>query len=188
MTTLFWLVLSCIWIRWVILRCLRQFICWKRGKGIRQNFDILSCCMDTFLILWGFSSLLVFRNLYLLIHTSFHFSLFLSLLWFFLWFTYLFVFSPRFFLTLRVFLYFLSPPHCIIMTQYVFQYFLRLAYHKKHYQNSVDAYFCQGDIEETVYYRLFSNHLLLKTHSNQKQDNEKLHPPNPKHPEKNLNE
>ena len=40
------------------------------------------------------------------------------------------------------------------------------------------AYFLQGEIEEPVYGRLFSNHPLLKTHSNKEHDNAKLHPPN----------
>ena len=43
----------------------------------------------------------------------------------------------------------------------------------------VDAYFCQGEIKDTVYNRTFLNHPLLKTHSNQEHDNEKLHPTNP---------
>ena len=43
----------------------------------------------------------------------------------------------------------------------------------------MDAYFCQGDIEELVYDILFLYHLLLKTHSNQEHDNANLHPPNP---------
>ena len=42
----------------------------------------------------------------------------------------------------------------------------------------MDAYFCQGDIKEPVYNRLFSNHTLLKTHSNQEHDNENLISPN----------
>ena len=37
----------------------------------------------------------------------------------------------------------------------------------------------QGDIEEPVYNRLFSNYPLLKTHSKKKHDNAKLQPPNP---------
>ena len=41
------------------------------------------------------------------------------------------------------------------------------------------AYFCQVSIEEPVYDRLFSNHPMLKTHSNKEQDNAKPHPPNP---------
>ena len=43
----------------------------------------------------------------------------------------------------------------------------------------MDAYFCQGDIEEIVYDRLFSYHPLLKTHSNQDNDNVIHHPPFP---------
>ena len=46
-------------------------------------------------------------------------------------------------------------------------------------QKPVDVYFCQGEIEEPVYDRILFNHTLLKTHTNQEHDNEKLHPPNP---------
>ena len=46
-------------------------------------------------------------------------------------------------------------------------------------QKPVDAHFCQGEIEEPVYDMIFSNHPLLKTHSNQEHDNAKLQPPNP---------
>ena len=49
----------------------------------------------------------------------------------------------------------------------------------KKQQNPVGDYFCQGEIEEPVYDKIFSNHLLLNTHSNQEHDNAKLHPPNP---------
>ena len=45
----------------------------------------------------------------------------------------------------------------------------------------MDAYFCQGDIKDPVYNRLFSNNPLLKTHSNQEHDNAKLHPLNSEH-------
>ena len=76
-------------------------------------------------------SLLIFSNLLLFIHTSVHFSLFLSFFCFFLCFPNSFVLSPSFFLTLKIFLSFLSPPHCIIITQYVFQSFLSLVYHAK---------------------------------------------------------
>ena len=57
--------------------------------------------------------------------------MFLLLLRFFLWFPNFFVFYPSFFLKLKIFLSFLSPPHCIIMTQYIFQSFLNLVYHAK---------------------------------------------------------
>ena len=40
----------------------------------------------------------------------------------------------------------------------------------------MDAYFCQGEIEELVYNGLFLYHPLLKTHSNQEHDNANLHP------------
>ena len=76
-------------------------------------------------------SLLIFRNLLLFIHAIVHFSLFLSFFCFFLCFLNSFVFSSSFFWTLRIFLYLLSPPHCIILTQYVLQYLLRLVYHAK---------------------------------------------------------
>ena len=72
--------------------------------------------------------LLIFRNLLLFIYTSVHFRFFLSLFCFFLCFPKLFVFSLSFFLRLKIFLSFLSPPHCIIMTQYVFQSLLSLVY------------------------------------------------------------
>ena len=74
-------------------------------------------------------SLLIFRNLLIFIHTSVHFSLFPSFLWFFLCFPNSFVFSIILFLALEYFLSLLSPPHCIIMTQYVFQFLLSLVYH-----------------------------------------------------------
>ena len=48
----------------------------------------------------------------------------------------------------------------------------------------MDAYFCQGGIEEPVYDRLFKNYPLIQTHSNQEYDNTKNHPPNPERPEK----
>ena len=75
--------------------------------------------------------LMILRNLLIFIHTSVHFSLFLSFFCFFLYFPNSFVFSPSFFLTLQIFLPFLSPPHCIIMTQYVFQSLLSLVYHAR---------------------------------------------------------
>ena len=76
-------------------------------------------------------SLLIFRNLFLPIQTSVHLSLFLSFLFFFLCFPNPFVFYPSFFLTLKIFLSFLSPPYCIIMIQCVFQFLLSLFYHAK---------------------------------------------------------
>ena len=76
-------------------------------------------------------NLLIFRKLLILIHTSFHLGLFLSFFCLFLCFPNPFVFSPIFFLTLKIFLYFLSPPHFIIMTPYVFQSLLSLVYHAK---------------------------------------------------------
>ena len=76
-------------------------------------------------------SLLIFRNFLLLIHTSIHFSLFLSFFCFFLWFTNLFVFSPSFYLTLKTFLYLLSPTRYIIMMKYIFPSLISLVYHVK---------------------------------------------------------
>ena len=73
--------------------------------------------------------LLIFRNFLLFIHTSVHFRLFLSFFCFFLQFPNSLVFSPSLFLTLNTFFSFLSPPHCIIMTKYVFQSLLSLVYH-----------------------------------------------------------
>ena len=41
------------------------------------------------------------------------------------------------------------------------------------------CFFCQVDIDEPFYNRLFSDYPMLKTHSNQEHDNAKIHPPNP---------
>ena len=41
------------------------------------------------------------------------------------------------------------------------------------------TYFCQGEIEEPVYNRIFSNYPLLNTHSNKEHDDAKLQPTNP---------
>ena len=46
--------LPCTWIRWVIQRCFQWVIWWRRGRGFRQNFDIVSWCMDTLLFLCVF--------------------------------------------------------------------------------------------------------------------------------------
>ena len=127
--------LSCTWVILFIQKFLQRVIWGRRRQGIRRNFDIFSCCMDTFLFICvfhcGFCSLLIFRTLFILIHTSIHLSLFLLFLCFFLWFTNLFVFSPSFLLKLKIFLSFLIPPHFIIMTQYVLQSFRSLVYHAK---------------------------------------------------------
>ena len=123
-------------------------------------------------------SLLILRNLLLLIHTSVHLSLFLSFFCFFLCFTNLFVFSPSFFLMLKVFFYFLSPHHCIIMTQYVLQSLLSLVYHAKICRSLWILIFVRV-ILKIQFTMGFSNHPLLKTHSNKEHDNEKLHPTNP---------
>ena len=76
-------------------------------------------------------SLLIFRNLLLLIHTSVHFSLFFLFLWFFLYFPNFFVFPPIFFLTLKFFLSFLNHTNCIIMTKCIFLFLISLVYHAK---------------------------------------------------------
>ena len=76
-------------------------------------------------------NLLIFRNLLILIHTSVYFIFYILFFCFFFCFTNSFVFSPRFFLMFKIFLYLLIPPHCIIMTQYVFQSFLGLVYYVK---------------------------------------------------------
>ena len=46
-------------------------------------------------------------------------------------------------------------------------------------QKPMDVYFCQGEMEEPVYDRLFSYRPLLKNHSNQEHDHANLHPPDP---------
>ena len=43
--------LPCSRIRWVIWRCFQWVIWWRRWLGIRGNFDLLSCCMEMFLFL-----------------------------------------------------------------------------------------------------------------------------------------
>ena len=87
---------------------------------------LVPLCVPLWICSW-----LIFRNLLLLIHKSVHFIFFLFFFCFLLCFPDLFVLSTSFFLELNIFLYFLSPPHCIIMTQYVFQSFLSLGYHAK---------------------------------------------------------
>ena len=110
--------LPCTWIISVIRKCFWKAIWGQQGQGIRLNFDIFICCMDTFLFLCmfhcGSCSLLIFSNLLLLIHTSIYFSLFLLLFCSFLCFPNSFIFSPRFFLTFKIFL---LLPHWIIITQ-----------------------------------------------------------------------
>ena len=124
---------SCTRIIWVIRRCFWRFIWGRWGQGIRQNFNIFLCRMNTLFFICvfhcGFCSLLIFRNLLLLIHTSAHFSLFLLFFCFFLLFPNSFVFYPSFFLTFNIFLLF---PHCIIIKKCVFQLFLSLVYHAHH--------------------------------------------------------
>ena len=40
----------------------------------------------------------------------------------------------------------------------------------------MNAYFCQGEIDEPGYNQIFSYNPLVKTHSNQEHDNEIHHP------------
>ena len=44
---------------------------------------------------------------------------------------------------------------------------------------SCGCLFLGGDIEEPVYNRHFSNHPILKTHSNKEHNNANIHSPNP---------
>ena len=122
-------------------------------------------------------SLLIFRNLLLFIHTSIHFSLFLLFFYYFLWFPNLFVFSPRLFLTLKIFLSFLSPPHWIIMTQYVFQYLLSLVYHAKTSRSLWMLIFVRV-ISKSQFTIGFFKSSSLEDPLKKEHDNEKLHPPN----------
>ena len=114
MTPLVLLVLPCSWTRWFIRKYFQRVIWGRWGRGIRQNFNIFLCRMDTLFFLCvfhcGFCRFLVFRNLLLLIHTRFHFIFFLLLFWLFLWYPDSFVFFPSFFLTLKIFL---LLPNCI---------------------------------------------------------------------------
>ena len=73
-------------------------------------------------------SLLICRNVLLLIHISVHFNLFLLFFWFFLWFTNFSLLYPSFLFLLNIFLSFLSTPHFSIMMQYVFQSLFSLLY------------------------------------------------------------
>ena len=45
------------------------------------------------------------------------------------------------------------------------------------HQKPVNDYFCHSEIDKPGYDRIFSNHPLLKTHSNKENDNENHHPP-----------
>ena len=124
-------------------------------------------------------SLLIFSNLLLLIHTSVHFSLFLLFFCYLLCFSNSFVFSSSFFLKLMTLLSFLNPPHCIIMTQYVFQSLLSLVYHEKIIRSLSMLIFFRVRPKGQFTIDFFSKHPLLKTHSNKEHDNEKLQPQNP---------
>ena len=129
------LVLPRTWIIWVIRRSFQWVIWWQRRQVIKQDFDILSWRVDTFLFLrvlhCGFVDCWSWGICWFFIHANVHFSLFLLLLWFFLCFPNFFFFCPSFFLTLKIFFSFLSCPHCIILAQYLFQSLLILVYHEK---------------------------------------------------------
>ena len=43
----------------------------------------------------------------------------------------------------------------------------------------MNAYFCQGEIDDPCYYRIFSSYIMMKIHSNQGHDNAINHPPFP---------
>ena len=114
----FGLFLPCTWIIWVIWRCFWRVVWGQFGQGIRQNYNIFMCRIDTVLLLCvfrcNFCRMLVFRNLLLLIHTSVHLRMFIFFFWLLLCFHNSSVFSTSLFLTLEIFLLF---PHCIIITQ-----------------------------------------------------------------------
>ena len=73
--------------------------------------------------------------------------------------------------------------HCIIMTECVFQLFLSLIYHLLHIRKFW-ILILSGWNQQPGNDRLFPFHHLLKTHSNQEQDNEIYHPPLPESIEK----
>ena len=123
------------WIRWVIQRYFQRVVWRRRGQRIRRNFDILFCRMDTFLFLHvfrcGFAAcwysgtccfLFIQASISACFFRSYNYSI---------CFNNLFVFSPSFLLELKMFLSFLSPSHCIIITLYVFRSLLSLVYHAK---------------------------------------------------------
>ena len=112
-----------------------------------------------------FCRFLVFGKLLLFINTIVHISLFLLFFWFFLFFPNLLVFSPSFFLMLKIFLFLLSPPYCIIMTQYVFQSFPSLVHHAKISRGLWMHIFVRVQ-SKSLFPIGFSNHPLLKTRSN----------------------
>ena len=167
-------------IRWVIQRCFQQITWWRWWQGIKQHFDIISCRMDTFLFLSVFHSRFAAcwysgTCCSLLIQASISAWFFCSSV------------SSRAF---RICLSALqasswrwrssSPfPESSSLYHYDAICLPVLDYPclscKKH-QKPVDHYFCQGDIKDPVYDRLFCNHPLLQTHSIKEQDNVKLHP------------
>ena len=69
-------------------------------------------------------------------------------------------------------------PHCIIMTQCVFKFFLCLVLISIT-SEACKLFFSQGKMENQSYVWIFSYHPLLKTHSNQKHDNAVRQPPFP---------
>ena len=113
--------LRCTWIRWVIRQFFRRVIWWQRGQGIRQNLDILLLRMDTLLFLcvlhFGFAACWSSRTCCLLLIQASISDFFFFFFCFFLCFPNSFVFSSRLFLMLKIFLSFLSPPHCTITTK-----------------------------------------------------------------------
>ena len=139
---------------------------------------LVPLCVPLWICSW-----LIFRNLLLLIHKSVHFIFFLFFFCFLLCFPDLFVLSTSFFLELNIFLHLLSPPHCIIMTQYFFKYFISLIYYSK-ISRSLRMIIFVEVISNSQFMIGFSNNPILKTHSNKEHDNAKLHPPNTENIEK----
>ena len=173
MTTLVWLVFPLYLNQRVIWWCFWRVVWGRWGQGIRQNIDIISRRMDTFLFLCVFHCvffiLLILRNLLLLIYIIVHFILFLSFSCFFLWFTNSVLLSLSFFLLLKIFISFLIPTHFIIMTQYIFQSFLILVYHAK----------ISRSLWVLIFVRVISKGQF--TIGFFKLSNAKLHPLNPEH-------
>ena len=132
MTSLVWFVSACSLIRKGTKKCFRQVIWGWRGQGIILKFIIFLCCMDMFLFLclfhWGFFSLLIFRKLLILIHTSVHFRLFFCCCCCCV----LLICLSYIQASSQCWRYSPLLPHCIIMTQWISQSFLRLIYHAHH--------------------------------------------------------
>ena len=103
----------------------------RNQEKIRYIFVLYGHILVTSRVPLRLCSLLIFRKVLLLINISFHLRFFPLFFCFLLWFPNSSVLSPSFFLKVEIFLSFLSPLHCIIMTQYVFQLFPSLIYHAK---------------------------------------------------------